>query len=184
MRSGRESAVAIKLAHTSQLDAGTLRTVRALLDDVFGPGMTDDAWDHALGGMHALVWEAGQLVAHGSVVQRRLLHQGRALRAGYVEAVAVRADRRGCGYGARVMDALEPVIRDAYDIGALGATEMGGGFYRRRGWRPWEGRTWALAPSGLTRTADRDESVHVLEVGVALDVSGDLTCDWREGDVW
>jgi aminoglycoside 2'-N-acetyltransferase I len=184
MRSGHESAVVVELAHTSQLDGRALGTVRALLDEVFGPGMTDDAWDHALGGMHSLVWEADQLVAHGAVVQRRLLHQARTLRAGYVEAVAVRADRRGRGYGARVMDALEPVVRAAYDVGALGASEMGAGFYRHRGWRPWEGRTWALAPSGLTRTAERDEYVHVLEVGVGLDVSGDLTCDWREGDVW
>jgi aminoglycoside 2'-N-acetyltransferase I len=184
MRSGEESAVATNLVHTSQLGHGTLRAVRALLDEVFGAGMTDHAWDHALGGMHALVWEARQLVAHGSVVQRRLLHRDRTLRAGYVEAVAVRADRRGCGYGALVMDELEQVVRGAYDVGALGASEMGGGFYRHRGWRPWEGRTWALAPSGLTRTAEEDRDVHVLEVDVALDVSGDLTCDWREGDVW
>jgi len=73
--------------------------------------MTDDAWDHALGGMHALAWEAGQLVGHASVVQRRLLHRGRALRAGYVEGVAVRADRRGHGYGAAMMDEIERVVR-------------------------------------------------------------------------
>ena len=40
---------------------------------------------------------------------RRLLHDGQALR--YVEAVAVRLDRRRRGHGDVVMEALECVIR-------------------------------------------------------------------------
>ena len=44
--------------------------------------------EHAPGGLHALVHDGGDLVAHGAVVQRRLLHDGRALRVGYVEAGA------------------------------------------------------------------------------------------------
>jgi aminoglycoside 2'-N-acetyltransferase I len=178
------SRTAVQMAHTSQLDAETLRMVRALLDEAFGAEMTEPAWDHALGGMHALVWEEGRLVAHGSLIQRRLLYRGRSFRTGYVEGVAVRADRRGLGYGALVMDALEQVIRSAYELGALGASEMGAGFYRRRGWIPWRGPTWALTFSGPVRTADEDEDVHVLEVAVSLDPSADLACEWREGDVW
>jgi aminoglycoside 2'-N-acetyltransferase I len=174
----------VEVAHTSHLSAGTLRAARALLDEVFGAEMTDHAWDHALGGMHALAWEAGQLVGHGSVVQRRLLHGGCALRTGYIEGVAVRADRRGCGYGAAMMDVLEWVVRGAYDLGALGASDAGAGFYAARGWRAWQGRTWALTPAGRVRTEEEDEDVYVLEVAVALDLSGELTCDWREGDVW
>jgi aminoglycoside 2'-N-acetyltransferase I len=87
--------------------------------------MTDHAWRHALGVMHALVWERGELVGHAAVVQRSLVHAGRALRAGYVEAVAVKADRRGQGHGATMMIELERIIRHAYDLGALGASEMG-----------------------------------------------------------
>src|SRR3954468_22110164 len=88
-----------------------------------GAEMTDDSWEHALGGVHALVWEGNGLAGHASVVQRRLLHRGRALRTGYVEGVAVRSDRRGRGYGAAMMDALERVVRRAYDLGALGGTD-------------------------------------------------------------
>ena len=36
--------------------------------------MTDHDWEHALGGVHALVWEGGELVGHASVIQRRLLY--------------------------------------------------------------------------------------------------------------
>jgi aminoglycoside 2'-N-acetyltransferase I len=117
-------------------------------------------------------------------VQRRLLHGGRALRTGYVEAVAVRADRRRHGHGAAMMAVLERVIRGGYELGALGATEEGARFYATRGWLPWRGTTWALTPDGRVRTADEDDCVFVLPVSAPLDVVGELTCDWRDGDVW
>jgi aminoglycoside 2'-N-acetyltransferase I len=174
----------LKLAHTADLDAATLVTARALLDDVFGEGMTDHNWEHALGGVHALVWEDGELVGHASVVQRRLLHRERALRTGYVEGMAVRADRRRRGHGTAMMAALERVIRGAHEIGALGATEMGEALYAACGWKRWRGRTWALTPDGVVRTPDEDDGIYVLEAAVELDLDGDLTCDWRDGDVW
>jgi aminoglycoside 2'-N-acetyltransferase I len=60
---------------------------------VFGDELEEEDWEHALGGMHALAWADGRLVAHASVVQRRLLHGGRALRAGYVEGIVDPARR-------------------------------------------------------------------------------------------
>ena len=174
----------LRTVHTSDLDAATLRAARALLDAVFGDDMSEHDWEHALGGVHALVWEDGELVGHASVVQRRLLHGGRALRAGYVEGVAVSASRRRRGHGGAMMAALERVIRGAYDLGALGATEMAMPFYAGRGWRPWQGPTSALTPSGIARTHDADGWVYVLPAAVRLDLSGALTCDWRDGDVW
>jgi aminoglycoside 2'-N-acetyltransferase I len=87
---------------------------------VFGEEMTDHDWEHALGGMHAIGREAEQLVGHASVVQRRLLHGERALRTGYVEGVAVRADRRRRGYGAALMDPLERLVRGAYELARPG----------------------------------------------------------------
>ena len=41
-----------------------------------------------------------------------------------------------------------------------------------------------LAPAGLTRTPDDDGNVFVLPVGLELDTSADLVCDWRDADVW
>jgi GNAT superfamily N-acetyltransferase len=118
---GEDGAVAeVRTAHTADLDAATLEAVRALLDDVFDD-LTDQDFEHALGGVHALVWEGAELVGHASVIQRRLLNGGRALRTGYVEGVGVRAGQRGRGYGTAMMDALERVVRGAYELGALGA---------------------------------------------------------------
>ena len=174
----------LRTAHTADVDPATLRAARALLDAVFEGDMTDDDWEHALGGVHALVWDGGELIGHASVVQRRLLHGGRALRAGYVEGVGVSAHRRGHGHGAALMAALERVVRGAYDLGALGATDAGAAFYAARGWRRWEGPTSALTPSGIARTEEDDGSIYVLPIAVRLDLSGAVTCAWRDGDVW
>ena len=174
----------LRTAHTADLDPAGLKAARALLDEVFNGEVTESDWEHALGGMHALVWDGPTLIGHGSVVQRRLLHRGRALRAGYVEAVAVRADRQGEGHGAAVMGALERVLRGAYDLGALGSTDEGAGFYAARGWKLWRGPSSALTPAGVRRTADDDGCLYVFELAVLLDLDGELTCDWRDGDVW
>jgi len=174
----------LRTAHTADLDQPTLGAARALLDDVFEGEMTDHDWEHSLGGVHALMFEGTELVGHASVVQRRLMHGGRALRAGYVEGVGVRADRRRRGHAAAMMQALERVIRNAYDLGGLGATDEAAALYARRGWRLWEGATWSLTPGGVQRTEDEDGGIYVFALDTPLQLSGDLTCDWRDGDVW
>jgi aminoglycoside 2'-N-acetyltransferase I len=171
-------------AHTADLDPAVVKAARGLLDEAFHGEVTEADWEHALGGVHALVWDGPALIGHGSVIQRRLLHQGRALRAGYVEAVAVRADLQGQGHGAAMMGALERVLRGAYDLGALGSTEEGAGFYTARGWKLWQGPSSALTPAGIRPTPDEDGCLYVFELAVPLDLSGELTCDWRDGDVW
>jgi aminoglycoside 2'-N-acetyltransferase I len=173
----------LQVAHTADLDPAALAAARRLLYDVFDD-MTDGDWEHGLGGMHALLWEGPELIGHGSVIQRRLLHQGRALRTGYVEAVAVRAGRRRQGHGGALMAALERVIRGGYDLGALGATDEGAAFYAARGWQPWRGPTSALTPDGVRRTPDEDDAIYVYRCGAPLDLGAGLTCDWRDGDAW
>ncbi len=174
----------LRTCHTADLRPGELEAIRALLDDAFEGDLEDSDVEHALGGVHALVWEGAVLIGHGSVVMRRLLHEGRALRTGYVEAVAVRADRRRRGHGSAVMAALERVIRGAYELGALGASDDGAALYAARGWQRWTGTTSVLAPDGRRRTPDDDDCLFVLPVGVRLSPAGDLACDWRDGDVW
>jgi aminoglycoside 2'-N-acetyltransferase I len=174
----------VQTAHTAELPRATLDAARELLEHVFEGDFADDDWEHALGGVHALAWDDGELVGHGSVVQRRLLHRSRALRTGYVEGVGVRADHRRRGHGAALMRALERFIRGAYELGALGATDEAGPFYDTLGWRRWEGPTAALTPQGIRRTPEADGAVYVLPVACELDLTGELACDWRDGDAW
>jgi aminoglycoside 2'-N-acetyltransferase I len=173
-----------RLVHTADLETEARQRAYDMVNDAFAGEFTDSDWDHALGGMHALIWHHGAIIAHGAVVQRRLLYRGAALRCGYVEAVAVREDWRGQGLAIAILDACEQVIRGGYQLGALSSSDRGRRVYTSRGWLPWCGPTSVLAPAGTIRTPDDDGSVFVLPVGVNLDTSVDLACDWRDGDVW
>lgn len=176
----------LRVAHTAELDDATLAAARALLYDVFPDDLEESDWEHALGGIHAVAVVDGVLVGHASVIQRRLIHQGRALRAGYVEGVAVRESHRRRGIGTALMAALEEVIAGAYDLGALGATDVAVPFYTARGWVRWRGPSWALTPTGVVRTAEEDGAIYVLPLpsGAELSLNDPLMADWREGDVW
>ena len=175
----------LRTAHTADLDPAELAIAHALVAGAFDrDDFSADDWEHALGGIHALAWEGDELIGHAAVVQRRLLHGGQALRTGYVEAMAVRADRRRRGVAGALMAAAERIIRGAYDLGALGATDAAIPLYAARGWLRWEGPTFALTPGGVVRTEDDDGGVYVLRVSVDLDIRRELTCDWRDGDVW
>ena len=180
--------VTLTLRHTAHLDPADVEAAQSLLEAAFAHLPPDEAfgpedWEHALGGTHVLLHDESVLVAHGSVVMRRLLHDGRALRCGYVEAVAVAPDRQRQGLGGRVMTAVEE-LAPAYDLLALGATDEGMGLYLSHGWVPWRGRLSALTPDGLVPTADEEGYVLVLPGPAPLDLDGELTCDWRPGDVW
>jgi aminoglycoside 2'-N-acetyltransferase I len=174
----------IRTAHTADLDPATLDTARSLLFDVFAGDFAHEDWEHGLGGVHAVANEGAVLVGHASVVMRRLVHQGRALRCGYVEAVGVHPDHQRRGIGTALMTALKPYVAGGYDVGALGASDQARPMYASLGWQPWRGRLSALTPDGLRPTPDEQGAVYVLPGAASLDLDGELACDWRDGDVW
>ncbi|UMB69180.1 GNAT family N-acetyltransferase [Mycobacterium paraterrae] len=173
-----------RLVHTADLESDARQRAHAMVSEAFGGDFTETDWEHALGGMHALIWHHGAIIAHGAVIQRRMLYRGAALRCGYVEAVAVREDWRGQGLAIAILDACEQVIRGGYQLGALSSSDRGRRLYTLRGWLPWRGPTSVLAPTGTTRTPNDDGSVFVFPLGIDLDPTAGLACDWRDGDVW
>lgn len=174
-------------AHTYELKPAVLSAIRAALEDAFDGDLSEEDWEHGLGGVHAYVEDAdGRIVAHGSVVMRRVVHAGRAHRVGYVEAVGVRSERRRQGLGGRVMAALEEVVDGAYDFGALSASDEGAALYRSRGWHLWNGRIEGYGPRGRptwpTRRTPR--SCAPPPGGrCPRPRAGPLQFDWRDGDV-
>jgi aminoglycoside 2'-N-acetyltransferase I len=171
------------IGHTADLDERTLRAARGLLYGVFDD-MTEPDWEHCLGGVHAIVFEGDAVIGHASVVQRRLFHGDRAIRTGYVEGVAVRADRQRRGIGNALMDAIERVIRRAYPLGALGASDEGAAFYRARGWTLWTGKTAAVTMRGVVATPEEDDCIFLYPPHHGLVTDVPLACDGREGDAW
>ncbi|OEJ41119.1 aminoglycoside 2'-N-acetyltransferase [Streptomyces agglomeratus] len=174
---------ALRTAHTADLDPAELHEIHALLEAAFEGDFDEDDWDHTIGGIHAWLRDERGVAAHGSVVQRRVQHVGRSLRVGYVEGVAVRADRRREGLGSLVMEALERVIDGAYVLGALSASDDGAALYAGRGWVRWPGRIAALGPSGVVPLPDEEGTTYLRPVAGLPDASEALLFDWRDGDV-
>ena len=175
----------VRICLSDELDPRDRTAIRALLDTAFAGDFSDQDWDNALGGTHALSETADGVIAHASVVPRALDVGGLAVRTGYVEAVAVLPARQGTGLGTAVMRALGEIVARDFALGALSTGEWH--FYERLGWERWRGPTWVRYPDGRReRTPDDDESLMILRTPrtPALDLSAPLTCDARPGDVW
>ena len=176
----------LRTATTAELTPEELAALRGMVFEAFGGRFDEHDWEHTLGGVHVLVVEDGEPVAHGAVVARVLVARGRELQTGYVEGVATRADRRGAGLATAVMRAVGRVIRDGYELGALADGTRIPGFYQRLGWETWRGPTFVAGPEGPVRTAEDDGGILVLRTPATagLEPTGPLVCDWRAGDVW
>ena len=126
----------------------------------------------------------GTVVAHAAVVERTIEVGGTPLRTGYVEAVAVLAERRRHGLGRRVMDHAADIIRAEFELGMLGTGVQS--FYERLGWRIWRGPSGIRTEHGLELTPDEDGYLMVLDTPrtPALDPGAVITCEWRRGDSW
>ena len=173
---------------TEALTPAQVSAIRTLLWAAFGDdedeAMTEDDWQHALGGSHFLLELDGQIVAHASVVERELHVDGRPLRTGYVEAVATAVAHQGRGFGSQLMAEVDAYIRERFELGALGTGRHS--FYERLGWLTWQGPSWVRTPEGSRRTPDEDGYILVLPTRASpeLDLAAPISCDWRAGDVW
>lgn len=173
---------------TPELTSQEVVAIRALLDLAFGKDeddrFGDDDWQHALGGMHFVLDQSGEILGHASVVERTLEIAGRPLRTGYVEAVATSPTRQRTGLGTQVMTDVGTYIRERFELGALGTGSHG--FYERLGWETWRGPAFVRTSDGARRTPDEEGYIMVLRTpsSPALDLAAPISCDWRPGDVW
>jgi Acetyltransferase (GNAT) family. len=173
---------------TRDLTSSEVAAIRALMDVAFGSveeeHLTDDDWDHAIGGVHFVLDLHGAPITHASVVERELEVDGRPLRTGYVEAVATAPDRQGAGFGSQVMADVTAYIREGFELGALGTGRHT--FYRRLGWLTWIGPSSVRTADGTRLTPGDDGSIMVLPTPTSpvLDLTAPISCDWRPGDVW
>ena len=168
----------------AELPAGLVEATRDLLDRSFAGGFGDDDWDHARGGLHAVLVEGDAVLAHAAVVPRELRIDGSWQHCGYLEAVATDPALRRRGQGSQVVEALGDVIRDRDHLGVLSTGAHR--FYAQLGWERWRGTTWVLEGDGAHRTADEDDGIMVLRTARSVDLplDGELVCRARCGDDW
>jgi aminoglycoside 2'-N-acetyltransferase I len=175
----------VDVRRTADLSDRDRVAIRALLDAAYAGEFSDDDWAHAIGGAHLIVEADGGIVAHASVVARVIDVGGRALRTGYVEAVAVRPELQRTGLGSEVMRAAGELIARDFELGALSSGEWD--FYARLGWERWRGPTSVRHAGGqVARTPRDDDSVMILRVPLtpSIDLAAPITCDDRPGDPW
>lgn len=173
----------MRIASTGELPARALESLKRLNEEAHGHPFVED-WDHALGGTHFFIEDAGEPVSHAAVVERWLETGGRRLRTGYVEAVATRPDRQRLGLGTRILEAVTDHVRAEFELGGLCTGDNA--FYERFGWETWRGQTYVRTDDGLVRTEEEDGNIMILRTVSTpdIDVAGALSCEWRLGDVW
>jgi aminoglycoside 2'-N-acetyltransferase I len=177
--------VNIRVLPTAELSDSDRIALRRLFELAYDGDFTDDDFDHALGGWHAIAGDLAAPIAHAAVVARSLYVDTRELRTGYVEAVATLPTHQRTGFGSRVMSAIAGVIRDRFELGALSTGEHG--FYERLGWEYWRGPSYVRAADGtMTRSADEDDAIMILSCTPSrdVDVTAAIACDERPGDSW
>ncbi len=147
----------VQLLTTGDVPAVLLRKVRTLLLDAFDGGFSEDDWEHALGGWHAIVTEAGQPIAHAAVTPRIMQIGGRTFRCGYVEAVGTDPLARRSRHGSRAVKAVMDVIRQEFEVGVLSTSRQA--FYERLGWERWQGPSFVIRDGEKVRTEQEDDGI-------------------------
>jgi aminoglycoside 2'-N-acetyltransferase I len=175
----------LREARTSDLSPRLLRALRTMLEAAFDGDFAEEDWTHCLGGTHVWLEAAdGDIVSHGSVIERHIVVAGQVQCVGYVEALATAEAWRHRGHGTTVMQRLGELIAGRHALGMLSTGTHA--FYARLGWVRWEGDTWVDAQDGRVRTPEDDDSIMVLKTAASRDLAltGDLVADWRAGDAW
>jgi aminoglycoside 2'-N-acetyltransferase I len=177
--------VTIRTLKSPELSPVVRGQLRRLLDESFRGEFNDSDWEHALGGWHVMAVDADRLVAHASIVPRRLRVGDRVFNTGYVEAVAVAPSLQRTGLGSSVMQRVNQIIEVEFELGALSTGRWA--FYERLGWERWAGPSWVRLPDGhLVRSEDEDDGIMVLRCTATrqLDATAPITCEARAGDSW
>jgi aminoglycoside 2'-N-acetyltransferase I len=174
----------VELITTDAIGPNRLAQLRAMLAAAYDGEFAPEDFAHACGGVHAWILDAHGVASHAAVVPRRLTLDGRTLDAGYVEAVATRADLRGRGHATMVMARIGDVIQRDFDVGVLSSGLHA--FYARLGWVRWQGPSFVERDGRLERTPDDDDGLMILRTSrtPALDPTAAIVAPWREGDVW
>jgi aminoglycoside 2'-N-acetyltransferase I len=176
----------LRVVPSAELGAAEWSTLTDLCVAAFNEPW-ESYWEDIGPGVHVLAEDSERgIVAHAAIVDRLLYPGDATLQGGYVEAVAVWPDLHGKGLGTEVMEVINRMIDERYELGALGTGRQP--FYARLGWEVWEGPTWIRNRDGsLERSASEDGGIMVRltpRTPPDLDLTSPIAVDWRPGEVW
>ena len=126
---------------------------RPLREAAWPPGTDAVVWAQTAV-RRILVWDdAGELACHVGLFLRDIAWDGRTVRMGGVGGVTTRADRRRRGFATAAMQkaARELDEVDKADCALLFCQPDRFAFYRRLGWRPFQGDVFVEQPHGRVR---------------------------------
>jgi aminoglycoside 2'-N-acetyltransferase I len=152
----------IVVVQREELSSEDLAELLAWLEEAYGDPIGSwrrETWTDVGPGPHFMIHDAaGEILAHACLDWVPVTIGHRTLDAGYLEAVATRADARGKGLGSLVVEAAGREIEANAQIGILGTGSFS--FYERLGWTRWTGPTSVTEPGGaITRTAEEDGAI-------------------------
>ncbi len=134
------------------------------------------------GSRHILLRVGQELVSHACWVTRWLQPAGIApLQTAYIEAVATAPRWQGQGYGTLVMQEVAQQTGN-YELCALSPAVAP--FYERLGWQHWRGPTAIRTDTGLLPTPDEEIMIMRTPQTPPLDLTAQITAEWREGELW
>jgi aminoglycoside 2'-N-acetyltransferase I len=178
--------ISLRVVPSADLTAAEWSTLTDLCVAAFNEPW-DTYWEDIGPGVHVLAEDPERgIVAHAAIVDRLLYPGDATLQTGYVEAVAVWPDLQRTGLGTQVMEVIDRMIDERYELGALGTGSQP--FYARLGWLVWQGPTWIRNRDGtLERSPDEDGGIMIRitrQTPPDLDLTLPIAVDWRPGEVW
>lgn len=163
--------------------ANNLGAIKNLLSDAYEDDFSEEDWLHTFGGVRFLGTINREIVAHGSVVPRKISINDELIAVGYLEGIAVSSNHQGQGVGRQLLSSISDFCLSEYQISMLSTDEFD--FYGNFGWKQFKGKSGVLLGTEVILTPDEDEGLMYL-IGKTGSSQEILTayCDSREGDHW
>jgi len=171
----------IKRVH--EISSENEKSIKALLDLAYEGDFSPQDWEHTFGGQYFIGFLDDMIIAHGSVVSRKMVIDDQAVNVGYVEAIAVLPSHWRKGFGTQLMKEISQFCQENYELSMLSTDENY--FYERLGWKRFQGESFARSGDLEVRTLEEDEGL-MLSPGKKsqIRVIRRAVCESRSGDDW
>ena len=166
-----------------ETDNTQLEICRNVLNEAFDGDFSEEDWSHTFGGIRFLGFLEKRLIAHGSVVPRKIWIDATETKAGYVEGIAVEKSYWRRGFGSSLISEITAFCRAEFPISMLSTGEKE--FYRKHGWVDFPGESFVSVNGIEIRTEEEDEGLMVLLGALSsFSIPRKVVCETRTGDFW